>query len=206
MMSHTDHSSNVPRPMKLVVASNNPGKLREFSQLLAPLGWEAVSQKELGVPECPEPHCTFVENALTKARHASRCTGLPALADDSGLCVPALGGAPGVQSARYAGEPKCDTRNNEKLVADLAPHAAKRGRYVCVLVFVRHPDDPQPIIAEGEWHGEIIATPRGAGGFGYDPYFLLPSLGQTAAELPAEEKNRCSHRGLALQALVKRLG
>ena len=206
MMSHTDHSSNVPRPMKLVVASNNPGKLREFSQLLAPLGWETVSQKELGVPECPEPYCTFVENALTKARHASRCTGLPALADDSGLCVPALGGAPGVQSARYAGEPKCDTRNNEKLVADLAPHADKRGHYVCVLVFVRHPDDPQPIIAEGEWHGEIIATPRGAGGFGYDPYFLLPSLGPTAAALPAEEKHRCSHRGLALQALVKRLG
>ena len=205
-MCPADHGSSVPRPMKLVVASNNPGKLREFAQLLAPLGWETVSQKELGVPECPEPYCTFVENALTKARHASRCTGLPALADDSGLCVPALGGAPGVQSARYAGEPKCDTRNNEKLVADLAPHADKRGRYVCVLVFVRHPDDPQPIIAEGEWHGEIIATPRGAGGFGYDPYFLLPSLGQTAAELPAAEKNRCSHRGLALQALVKRLG
>ena len=205
-MCPADHSSNIPRPMKLVVASNNPGKLREFSQLLAPLGWETVSQKELGVPECPEPYCTFVENALTKARHASRCTGLPALADDSGLCVPALGGAPGVQSARYAGEPKCDTRNNEKLVADLAPHADKRGHYVCVLVFVRHPDDPQPIIAEGEWHGEIIATPRGAGGFGYDPYFLLPSLGQTAAELPAAEKNRCSHRGRALQALVKRLG
>ena len=205
-MCPADHGSSVPHPMKLVVASNNPGKLREFSQLLAPLGWETVSQKELGVPECPEPYCTFVENALTKARHASRCTGLPALADDSGLCVPALGGAPGVQSARYAGEPKCDTRNNEKLVADLAPHADKRGHYVCVLVFVRHPDDPQPIIAEGEWHGEIIATPRGAGGFGYDPYFLLPSLGQTAAELPAAEKNRCSHRGLALQALVKRLG
>ena len=192
--------------MKLVLASNNKGKLAELQYMLEPLGVELIPQSQLGVGEAEEPFHTFVENALTKARHASRCTGLPALADDSGLCVPALGGAPGVQSARYAGEPKCDTRNNEKLVADLAPHADKRGRYVCVLVFVRHPDDPQPIIAEGEWHGEIIATPRGAGGFGYDPYFLLPSLGQTAAELPAEEKNRCSHRGLALQALVKRLG
>ena len=191
--------------MKLVVASSNPGKLREFSQLLAPLGWKAVAQKELGVPECPEPHCTFVENALAKARHASRCTGLPALADDSGLCVAALGGAPGVQSARYAGEPKSDTRNNEKLVADLAPHADKRGHYVCMLVFVRHADDPQPIIAEGEWRGEIIAEPRGSGGFGYDPYFLLPHCGLTAAELSAEEKNRCSHRALALRALVERL-
>ena len=191
--------------MKLVVASNNPGKLREFSQLLAPLGWETVAQKELGVPECAEPYGTFVENALEKARHASRCTGLPALADDSGLCVTALGGAPGVQSARYAGEPKCDQRNNEKLVADLACHADRRGRYVCVLVFVRHPDDPQPIIAEGEWQGEIVDAPRGEGGFGYDPYFLLPELGKTAAELSAEAKNRCSHRGLALQQLVRRL-
>ena len=204
-MSPADHGSNVPHPMKLVVASNNPGKLREFAQLLAPLGWETVSQKELGVPECPEPYCTFVENALTKARHASRCTGLPALADDSGLCVPALGGAPGVQSARYAGEPKCDTRNNEKLVADLAPHADKRGHYVCVLVFVRHPDDPQPIIAEGEWHGEIIREERGAGGFGYDPLFFLPQRGITAAELGAAEKNRLSHRGQALARLVDRL-
>lgn len=191
--------------MKLVVASSNPGKLREFAQLLAPLGWETLAQKALGVPECAEPHVSFVENALEKARHAARCTGLPALADDSGLCVPALGGAPGVQSARYAGEPKCDARNNEKLIADLAPYADKRGHYVCVLVFVRHPEDPQPIIAEGEWHGELIATPRGAGGFGYDPYFLLPQLGKTAAELSAEEKNRYSHRGLALQQLVKRL-
>ena len=191
--------------MKLVVASNNPGKLREFGQLLAPLGWETVAQKELGVPECPEPYCTFVENALAKARHAARCTGLPALADDSGLCVHALGGAPGVYSARYAGEPKSDQRNNEKLIADLVDHADKRGHYVCVLVFVRHADDPQPIIAEGEWHGEIVATPRGSGGFGYDPYFLLPELGKTAAELDAVEKNRCSHRGLALQQLIARL-
>ncbi len=191
--------------MKLVVASNNAGKLREFGALLAPLGWETVPQSELGVPECAEPHHTFIENALEKARHAARCSGLPALADDSGLCVHALGGAPGVYSARYAGEPKSDARNNQKLVADLAGHADRRAHYVCVLVFVRHADDPQPIIAEGEWHGEIIDEARGGGGFGYDPYFFLPELGVTAAELDATEKNRRSHRGLALQHLVERL-
>lgn len=191
--------------MKLVVASNNPGKLREFGALLAPLGWEAVAQKELGVSECEEPHHTFVENALEKARHAARSTGLPALADDSGLCVRALGGAPGVQSARYSGEPKSDERNNQKLVSALAGQTDRRAHYVCVLVFVRHADDPQPIIAEGEWHGEIVDRPRGAGGFGYDPYFLLPDLGVTAAELDAAEKNRRSHRGLALQQLIARL-
>ena len=195
--------------MKLVVASNNPGKLREFGELLAPLGWETVAQKDLGVPECDEPHCTFVENALEKARHASRCTGLPAMADDSGLCVHALGGAPGVYSARYAQaspeETKCDQRNNEKLVAEMAGHLDRSAHYVCALVFVRHADDPQPIIAEGEWYGEIIEQPRGHGGFGYDPYFLLPALGVTAAELDAKEKNRCSHRGLALRHLIERL-
>ena len=195
--------------MKLVVASNNPGKLLEFGALLAPLGWETVPQKELGVPECEEPHCTFVENALEKARHASRCTGLPALADDSGLCVHALGGAPGVYSARYAqsspDEPKSDARNNAKVVAEATKHADRSAHYVCVLVFVRHADDPQPIIAEGEWYGEIIAEARGQGGFGYDPYFLLPELGVTAAELDAAEKNRCSHRGVALQHLIERL-
>lgn len=191
--------------MKLVVASNNPGKLREFDQLLAPLGWETISQKELGVPECDEPHCTFVENALEKARHAARCTGLPALADDSGLCVHALGGAPGVYSARYAGEPKSDEGNNQKLIADLAGQPDRRAHYVCVLVFVRHADDPQPIIAEGEWHGEIVDVARGQGGFGYDPYFFLSEFSVTAAELDSAEKNRRSHRGLALQYLVERL-
>ena len=191
--------------MKLVVASNNPGKLREFGALLAPLGWEAVAQKELGVTECEEPHHTFAENALEKARHAARSTGLPALADDSGLCVRVLGGAPGVQSARYSGEPKSDERNNQKLIAALAGQTDRRAHYVCVLVFVRHADDPQPIIAEGEWHGEIVDSPRGIGGFGYDPYFLLPDLGVTAAELDAAEKNRRSHRGLALQQLIARL-
>ena len=191
--------------MKLVVASNNPGKLREFGQMLAPLGWETIPQKELDVPECEEPHVTFVENALAKARHAAACTGLPALADDSGLCVHALGGAPGVFSARFAGEPKSDERNNEKLVADLADKGDRRAHYVCVLVFVRHADDPQPLIVEGEWHGEIVDVPRGQGGFGYDPYFFLPDAGATAAELDAAEKNRRSHRGKALAQLVEQL-
>ena len=191
--------------MKLVVASNNPGKLREFGALLAPLGWETIPQKDLGVPECEEPHGTFVENALAKARHAAALTGLPALADDSGLCAHALGGAPGVYSARFAGEPKSDERNNEKLVAELADKPDRRAHYVCVLVFVRHADDPQPVIAEGEWHGEIVDAPRGAGGFGYDPYFFLPDAGMTVAELDAAEKNRRSHRGLALQHLIERL-
>jgi XTP/dITP diphosphohydrolase len=191
--------------MKLVVASNNPGKLREFGALLAPLGWETIPQKDLGVPECEEPHGTFVENALAKARHAAALTGLPALADDSGLCAHALGGAPGVHSARYAGEPKSDQRNNEKLVAELADKPDRRAHYVCVLVFVRHADDPQPVIAEGEWHGEIVEAPRGNGGFGYDPYFLLPEAGLTAAELDATRKNQQSHRGQALAQLVERL-
>ena len=195
--------------MKLVVASNNAGKLREFGEMLAPLGWETVAQRTLGVTECEEPHRTFVENALEKARHAARITGLPALADDSGICVRALGGAPGVFSARYAqnspDEPKDDRRNNEKLVAELERHHDKRAHYVCVLVFVRHADDPQPIIAEGEWHGEIVATPRGVGGFGYDPHFLVPELGQTAAELSPAEKNHRSHRGQALARLIERL-
>ncbi|WP_153111214.1 RdgB/HAM1 family non-canonical purine NTP pyrophosphatase [Propionivibrio limicola] len=191
--------------MKLVVASNNPGKLREFSEMLGPLGWEPVPQKELGVSECEEPHCTFVENALAKARHAAAVTGLPALADDSGLCVHALGGAPGVYSARYAGEPKSDERNNEKLMSDLEGQSDRRAHYVCALVFVRHANDPQPIIAEGEWHGEIVDAPRGQGGFGYDPYFLVPDLDVTAAELDAAEKNRRSHRGKALAILIERL-
>jgi XTP/dITP diphosphohydrolase len=191
--------------MKLVVASNNPGKLREFGELLAPLGWETIAQKELGIPECDEPHGTFVENALEKARHAARCSGLPALADDSGLCVHALGGAPGVNSARYSGEPKSDERNNQKLIAELANQPDRRAHYVCVLVFVRHAVDPQPIIAEGEWHGEIVDLKRGQGGFGYDPYFYLADLEKTAAELDSTEKNQRSHRGLALTHLIERL-
>ncbi len=189
----------------LVLASNNAGKLKEFGQLLAPLGFDVRPQREFNVPEAEEPYPTFVENALTKARHASRLTGLPALADDSGVCVNALGGAPGVFSARYAGEPKSDERNNHKLVADLAPHADKSAYYYCVLVLVRHADDPQPVIADGRWYGEIVDTPRGEGGFGYDPYFWLPAHGKTAAQLSADDKNRFSHRGQALRALVERL-
>ncbi len=191
--------------MKLVLASNNAKKLKELSEILAPLGWELVPQGELGVPEAEEPHVTFVENALAKARHAAQLTGLPALADDSGLCVDALGGAPGVFSARYAGEPKSDARNNDKLLADLAGQANRAAHFTCLLVFVRHADDPQPLIAEGEWHGEIISDHRGAGGFGYDPLFFVPSVGQTAAEMPAATKHQLSHRGQALQVLVERL-
>lgn len=189
----------------LILASNNAGKLKEFGALLAPLDFDLHTQGEFNVPEAEEPHVTFVENAIAKARHASRLTGLPALADDSGVCINALGGAPGVYSARYAGEPKSDQRNNDKLIVDLAAHADKSAYYYCVLVFVRHADDPQPVIADGRWNGEMIATPRGQGGFGYDPYFLIPSLQKTAAELTAEEKNHFSHRGQALRALIEKL-
>lgn len=190
---------------KIVLASNNNGKLKEFNELLSTIGFSVHPQGEFDVPEAEEPFHTFVENALAKARHASRLTGLPALADDSGVCVNALGGAPGVFSARYAGEPKSDARNSEKLIADLAPHADKSAYYYCVLVFVRHADDPQPVIADGRWHGVISAEARGEGGFGYDPYFLIPQLGKHVAELAPEEKNRLSHRGQALRALVEKL-
>ena len=191
----------------LVLASNNAGKLKEFAALLAPLGIELVTQGGLGVPECPEPHVTFIENALAKARHASAITGLPALADDSGICAPALGGAPGVLSARFAavdGQPRSDDANNRLLVERLREHDDKRACYYAALVLVRHADDPQPLIGEGAWWGEVIDTPRGEGGFGYDPYFLLPALGKTAAELGAE-KNRISHRAQALAALLPKL-
>lgn len=189
----------------LILASNNAGKLKEFSALLAPINFDLHTQSEFNVPEAEEPHVTFVENAIAKARHASRLTGKPALADDSGVCVNALGGAPGVYSARYAGEPKSDQRNNEKLIADLAAHADKSAYYYCVLVFVRHADDPQPVIADGRWNGEMIVAPRGQGGFGYDPHFWIPELQKTAAELSSEEKNRLSHRGQALRALIEKL-
>ena len=191
---------------RLILASNNAGKLKEFAQLLGPIGFELHPQGEFNVPEAEEPFGTFVENALQKARHAARLTGLPALADDSGVCVNALGGAPGVYSARFAGEPKSDARNNEKLIADLAGHADKSAYYYCVLVYVRHADDPQPVIADGVWRGQIVDTPRGSNGFGYDPYFLLPDFGRTAAELEPHEKNAVSHRGQALRALVDKLG
>ena len=190
---------------KLVIASNNQGKLREFQHMLAPLGIEVLTQAQLGIEEAEEPHCTFVENALAKARHVSRESGLPALADDSGICVSALGGAPGVLSARYAGEPKSDRRNNDKLLQALQGVTDRRAHYYCVLVLVRHADDPQPIIAEGEWHGEIAQEERGEGGFGYDPLFWLPELGKMSAELSRDEKAQLSHRAKALNILLQRL-
>jgi XTP/dITP diphosphohydrolase len=193
---------NLPR---LVLASGNAGKLREFRRLLSPLGIDVIAQSDLGIPEADEPHVTFVENALAKARHASAHAQLPALADDSGICVRALGGAPGVQSARYAGEPRSDARNNARLIAALQGIADRRAHYACLLVLVRHADDPEPIIAEGDWHGTIIDAPRGDGGFGYDPHFLDPSTGLTGAELPLERKNALSHRGRALRALIAKL-
>lgn len=190
---------------KIVLASNNAKKLKELAALLTPLGIQLIPQGELGVPEAEEPHFTFLENALAKARHAAQLTGLPALADDSGLCVKALGGAPGVQSARYAGEPKSDTRNNEKLLAALQGVTDRRAHFVSLLVLVRHGEDPQPLVAEGEWHGEIIDDHRGEGGFGYDPLFYVPKEKATAAELSADVKNRLSHRGQAMARLIERL-
>ena len=191
---------------KLVIASNNPGKLREFQFLLQPLGIEVLTQAQLGIGEAEEPHVTFIENAIAKARHVSRLSGLPALADDSGICVTALGGAPGVLSARYAGDnPKSDTRNNEKLMQDMHGVMDRRAHYYCVLVLLHHADDPQPLIAEGEWHGENALQPRGEGGFGYDPLFWLPELGKTSAQLDPEQKHAISHRGIALRALLEKL-
>ncbi|MFZ6725661.1 RdgB/HAM1 family non-canonical purine NTP pyrophosphatase [Undibacterium sp. MH2W] len=190
---------------KIVLASNNQGKLKEFRQILAPLAISLHAQAEFDVPEAEEPFHTFIENALTKARHASRLIGLPALADDSGICVNALNGAPGVLSARFAGEPKSDQRNNQKLVEALASHSDKSAYYYCVLVFVRSADDPQPVIADGVWKGEIIDQPRGENGFGYDPHFLIPALQKTVAELDATEKNQLSHRGQALRVLFEKL-
>jgi len=189
---------------KLVLASNNAKKMKELNALLAPLGFEVIPQGQLGIPEAEEPYCTFVENALAKARHAAKHSGLPALADDSGLCVAALGGAPGVYSARYAGEPKSDARNNEKLLAELAGQSDRRAHFACVLVLVRSAEDPQPIIAEGEWHGTILDAQRGADGFGYDPLFYVPTHCQTAAELDGAIKNKL-HRGQAMQKLIARL-
>lgn len=192
-------------PQKIVLASSNKGKLKELQEMLAPAGFEVVPQSQLGVSDASEPYLTFIENALNKARHASRETGLPALADDSGICATSLEGAPGVHSARYAGEHGNDERNNQKLVADLEPFEDKSANYYCVLVYVRHPEDPQPIIADAIWKGEIISKPRGENGFGYDPYFLVPDFGLTAAELSPTVKNSLSHRGQALRALLEKL-
>ena len=194
---------------RLVLASNNPGKLREIRALLAPLALEVLPQAELGIAEAEEPHDTFLENALAKARHASRACGLPALADDSGLCVAALGGEPGVHSAYYAGRDgdreARDARNNARLLAQLARHAERSAHYSCVMVLLRRADDPEPLVAEGRWHGSIAVAPRGANGFGYDPLFLVARRALTAAELEPQEKNRISHRGLALARLLEKL-
>ncbi len=190
---------------RLVLASGNPGKLREFRRLFSPLGIEVITQADLGIAEVPEPHVTFIENALAKARHASAYAELPALADDSGICVAALNGAPGVHSARYAGEPASDRRNNEKLVAAMRSVTDRRAHYYCVLVLVRRAHDPEPIVAEGAWHGTIVENPRGGGGFGYDPYFQDNETGLTGAELPLTKKNEISHRGRAMRALLAKL-
>jgi XTP/dITP diphosphohydrolase len=192
---------------KVVLASSNPGKIRELTALIAPLSIEVVPQSQLGIEDAEEPHQSFLDNALAKARHASRKSGLPALADDSGLCVEALGGAPGVHSAYYAGREgsreQRDARNNEKLLSQLKEH--RIAHYACVMVLVRQPDDPQPLVAAGIWRGEIARAPRGANGFGYDPLFFLPGLGKTAAELDPAHKNRISHRGQALARLLELL-
>ena len=192
---------------RVVLASLNRGKAREFGQLLAGSGIEVVSQAELGLPEAEETAVTFVENALLKARAASRASGLPALADDSGLAVDALGGAPGIYSARFAGTQGDDAANNRLLLERLAgvPEAERGARFICVVVYLRHADDPVPLVCEGVWHGRVLEAPRGDNGFGYDPLFLVPELGHTSAELPPEEKNRLSHRGQALRQLVARL-
>ena len=190
---------------KLVLASNNAGKLKEFSELLAPFEFEVIPQGQLDIPAAEEPFHTFLENALAKARHASQLSGLPALADDSGICVNALHGAPGVHSARYAGEHANDADNNQKLLAALANQTDLSAYYICALVLLQSPDDLSPITVEARWDGEFIDIPRGDNGFGYDPYFYIPELGKTAAELSPNEKNAFSHRGQALRTLITEL-
>jgi XTP/dITP diphosphohydrolase len=189
------------RSRRLVLASDNAGKLAELQALLEPLKIDVVPQRAFGVSGAPEPHPTFLENALAKARHAAHATGLPALADDSGLCCTALAGAPGVRSARFAGDDATDAQNNAALVARLAGVQDRSAHYVCLLVAVREPQDPEPIVAEGRWYGHIVDPPRGVNGFGYDPHFWLDELGATAAELPPKQKNALSHRALAMRHL-----
>ncbi len=195
---------------KIVIATGNKGKLREIQHILSPLQIEVIPQSVFNVPECEEPFFTFIENALAKARHASKHTGLPALADDSGLCVDALQGAPGVRSARYAAEVSDlnlsqDARNNQKLLEVLGAEKNRHAHFYCVIVLVRHEHDPEPIIAEGQWAGEILSEYRGDDGFGYDPLFLDDKTGKTVAELPLEIKSRISHRGDAMAKLLQKL-
>jgi XTP/dITP diphosphohydrolase len=193
--------------MKVVLATANPGKQREFAALLGPRGLELVLQSALGINSIAETGSTFEANALLKARHAATHSGLPALADDSGLEVDALGGRPGVWSARFAGPEASDAENNAELLRELAarPGAARSARYRCVLALVRRADDPQPLVARGVWEGRIGTTPKGSGGFGYDPYFIPAGFECTAAELSAVQKNALSHRGAALRDLIARL-
>lgn len=187
---------------RVVIATANSGKVRELTETLAPLGLELLIQGALGITSRPEVGCTFVENALAKARHAARESGLPAIADDSGLVVPALGGAPGIRSARYAGETADDQQNNAKLRRALAGQTDRDAFFTCTLVYLGVADDPAPLIATARWHGTLIDVPRGHNGFGYDPLFLVADLGKTAAELPLAEKNRLSHRGRACRRLA----
>jgi XTP/dITP diphosphohydrolase len=190
---------------RIVLASRSAAKLREISMTLHGLTWEIVPQGQLGVDATDEPHPTFVENALAKARHASSCTGMPALADDSGLCVDALNGSPGVFSARFAGDDANDQNNNAELLRRLAGVTHRQAHYTCVLVAVRSIEDAEPLVVEARWYGEIAQAPRGENGFGYDPLFYVSDLGVTAAELDPAQKNRISHRGLALGALAEKL-
>lgn len=190
---------------KLVIATGNAGKLREIRQLMEPLAIEVLPQSDFDIPEADEPYFTFIENALAKARHTSLHSGLPALADDSGICVDALQGAPGVYSARFGGEPRSDARNNEKLLQALSGEKNRHAHYYCAMVLVRNPEDPQPLIAQGIWPGQILTAPRGEGGFGYDPLFLDPASGKTGAELPLETKNTISHRGQALRDMLQQI-
>ena len=196
-------------PKKIVLASNNAGKVKEFNLLLEPLGLEVIPQGLLGIPSCEEPFPSFVENAITKARHASKLSGLPALADDSGICVDALDGLPGVLSARFSlsdqKKDPSDEDNNQLLIKKLTGISNRSAHFTCTLVFLRSAIDPEPLIASGKWYGDIIDTPRGSAGFGYDPHFFVPSLNKSAAELSAEEKNAVSHRGLAMRELITQL-
>jgi XTP/dITP diphosphohydrolase len=196
------------RARRVVLASANPGKQREFAALLDPYGIELVLQTAIGIASVAETGTSFEANALLKARHAAQLSGLPALADDSGLEVDALGGRPGIHSARYAGESASDQDNNSKLLAELAavPPAARTARYRCVLALVRRPADPAPVLASGSWQGSIALNPAGSQGFGYDPLFVPEGMQGSAAELPAEVKNRLSHRGQALTSLLQQLG
>lgn len=190
---------------KLVLASNNAGKVKELQALLAPLNFQVIPQGELGIPSAEEPHPTFVENALAKARHASAASGLPALADDSGICVHVLGGAPGVLSARFAGEESNDAANNQKLIAALKDKSDRSAHYVCALVLINSENDPEPLIVQTRWYGKIIDQAFGTNGFGYDTHFFLTEKNCTAAELNPAEKNALSHRGQALRQLIAQL-